>query len=333
MKYLFYFILFIFCSCVSNTKNYDSVTASSKKASSQRNVSALKNISEREDSISEGNYKFVSKQMRRLIGSYKKMKQQLSYIEDKLNTTLDKLASYKDKHFQEESNSRTHLIKDQITIQDNKGEEIVLNINKIEDYKYLMGEVLAGDYDISETETKRALAELKEKLNQTQEKISRQNQEQEKKNFNKEEEDLKKAKYKTISKGQEKEQEESQEKEDSSKDIFNEDDLIEEIKEEEDVFSFKEDDKIPSELVEGESTFLLAKRLFDEKSYEEAIFEFHKYRNENPKGKNYMEATFYIGKSFDQLKMPIEAEIFFTEIVKTDSDSLWALRAKKHLEQ
>lgn len=76
-----------------------------------------------------------------------------------------------------------------------------------------------------------------------------------------------------------------------------------------------------------------AKNLFKEKSYETAISKFQKYRDDNPKGVDYPEATFYIGQSFKKLKMPIEAEVFFKEIVQSYPNTLWASRAKKSLEE
>ena len=81
------------------------------------------------------------------------------------------------------------------------------------------------------------------------------------------------------------------------------------------------------------SALIEAKNLFEEKSYESAISKFQKYRDENPKGSQYPEATFYIGQSFKNLKMPIEAEVFFKEIVKIYPQSLWASRAKQKLEE
>ena len=81
------------------------------------------------------------------------------------------------------------------------------------------------------------------------------------------------------------------------------------------------------------SDLIEAKKLFKEESYQDAISKFEKYRTENPKGRLYPEATFYIGQSFKKLKMPIEAEVFFKEIVKSHPQSLWASRAKKLLKE
>ena len=81
------------------------------------------------------------------------------------------------------------------------------------------------------------------------------------------------------------------------------------------------------------SSLSKAKNLFNNKSYESAISEFQKYRDENPQGPYYPEATFYIGQSFKNLKMPVEANVFFKEIVQSYPQSLWASRAKKKLKE
>lgn len=85
-------------------------------------------------------------------------------------------------------------------------------------------------------------------------------------------------------------------------------------------------EKKPSSLIE-------AKKFFEEKSYENAISQFQRYRDKNPKGSHYPEATFYIGQSFKNLEMPIEAGVFFKEIINSYPQSLWASRAKKLLEE
>ena len=296
MKRLFYFLFLVFCSCVSSNKNYDSVQSSSERKNPQRNISYLKDTSQIEDN----SYNFIFKQMRILIRNYKRMKKKLLNIEEKLNGTLKKLEAYKKK--ENDLSASSILLENQIIIKNNDGGEIVLTVSKLEDYKYIMGGIVAGDYDISEAEAERVLGILKEKLKtaQTEEKS------------------------------------ETDAKEDSGSDdkkpdsLFNEDSLImDQITDEKDIFSLKD-----IETIEGEddSAFLLGKQLFDNQSYETAISEFQKYRNDNPEGKRYMEATFYIGQSFEQLKMPIEADIFFQEIMKSGSQSLWALRAKKQLD-
>ena len=81
------------------------------------------------------------------------------------------------------------------------------------------------------------------------------------------------------------------------------------------------------------SVLMEAKNLFQKESYENAISKFQKYRDENPKGSHYPEATFYIGQSFRNLKMPVEAKVFFKEVIKSYPQSLWASRAKKILKE
>lgn len=83
----------------------------------------------------------------------------------------------------------------------------------------------------------------------------------------------------------------------------------------------------------NEDSLMEAKNLFKQKSYESAISQFQKYRDENPKGEHYPEATYYIGQSFKNLKMPIEAKVFFNEIVQSHPQSLWASRAKENLKE
>ena len=94
--------------------------------------------------------------------------------------------------------------------------------------------------------------------------------------------------------------------------------------------------KAPSPSSTAPSNHLLdlkrAKKLFKSRSYENAISHFQRYRDKNPEGRHYPEATFYIGQSFKQLEMPLEAEVFFKEVVQSHPDSLWALRAGKLLD-
>ena len=80
-------------------------------------------------------------------------------------------------------------------------------------------------------------------------------------------------------------------------------------------------------------TLLKAEKLFKKKFYENAISAFQKYRDENPSGQYYPEATFYIGQSFKELKMPIEAKVFFQEILSSYPESLWADRSQKILKE
>ena len=307
MKRLVYFLFLVFCSCVSSNKDYDSVQSSSERKNPRRNISYLKDLSKIEDN----NYNFIFKQMQKLIRNYKSMKKQLSKIEEKLEESLKKWEVYQSK--KNDLNTSSVLLEDQIIIKNKDEEEIVLTVNKLEDYKYIMGGIVAGDYGVSESEAERALNVLKEKLKTAQAEIKSEADKTEEQS----EIDTKK--------------EEKKNKDEKPDMRFNEDSLImDQVTDEKDIFSLKDVEKIEGK---DDSAFLLGKQLFDSQSYEDAISEFQRYRNDNPEGKHYMEATFYIGQSFEKLKMPIEADIFFQEIIKSDSQSLWALRVKKQLDK
>ena len=309
-RFVFYFLfIFIFSSCVSNKPAYDTVKAYPKLKQSERNIAYLKNISKIEDN----NYDFISKQMQTLIRNYKRMKAHLSNIDDKLDSTLKKLEAYTYKSLLDSKTRESSpqvKIEDEIRIKNKANEEVILSINQLDDYKYTMGELISGEYDISEEETKRALKVLKEKLEKAQNNLK-----------------INQRRTEPTRVEKEKNTKEMTDK-DEREDVFDENSLIEEkITDEVNLFSEKEIKKNE----ENKSSFLLGKQLFENESYEMAVSELQKYRNENPEGKDYLEATFYIGQAFKKLQMPIEAKIFFQEILKTDSNSLWAVKVKKEI--
>ena len=317
-RFVFYFLfIVIFSSCVSNKPAYDTVKAYPKLKQSERNIAYLKNISKIEDN----NYDFISKQMQTLIRNYKRMKAHLSNIEDKLDSTLKKLEAYTYKSLLDSKTRESSpqvKIEDEIRIKNKANEEVILSINELDDYKYIMGELISGDYDTSEEETKRALKVLKEKLEKSQKNLKINERTTGRTHVEKEKNTLE------IEEKNTKEMTDTDERED----VFDEDSLIEEtITDEVNLFSEKEIKKNE----ENKASFLLGKQLFENESYEMAVSELQKYRNENPEGKDYLEATFYIGQAFKKLQMPIEAKIFFQEILKTDSNSLWAVKVKKEI--
>jgi TolA-binding protein len=55
--------------------------------------------------------------------------------------------------------------------------------------------------------------------------------------------------------------------------------------------------------------------LFNAQKWKEAIVYYSKYRDQNPKGKRYAEATYKIGVSFQELGMKDEARSFLEEVV------------------
>lgn len=77
---------------------------------------------------------------------------------------------------------------------------------------------------------------------------------------------------------------------------------------------------------EAESAFL-------KKEWKTAILSYQSYRDANPKGKNYADATYKIGVSFQELKMKDEAKVFFEEVLQKFPKSPSARKAKFRLGQ
>ncbi len=73
-------------------------------------------------------------------------------------------------------------------------------------------------------------------------------------------------------------------------------------------------------------------QLFNQKKWKDAILAYEKYRNKNPKGKKYAEATYKMGICFQELGMKDEAKVFFDEVVtkfpKSKESKKAALRLK-----
>lgn len=76
-----------------------------------------------------------------------------------------------------------------------------------------------------------------------------------------------------------------------------------------------------------------AEDLFNKKEWKSAILSYQSYRDTNPKGKNYADATYKIGVSFQELKMKDEAKVFFEEVVQKYPKSPAARKAKFRLGQ
>lgn len=81
------------------------------------------------------------------------------------------------------------------------------------------------------------------------------------------------------------------------------------------------------------STFDRADSLFEAKKWREAIVEFQKYRDSNPSGKSYSDATYKIGVSFQELGLKDEAKAFYNEVVGKYPKSKSADKAKVRLKQ
>lgn len=74
-----------------------------------------------------------------------------------------------------------------------------------------------------------------------------------------------------------------------------------------------------------------AQDFFNKKDWKQAILNYQKYRDESPKGKNFADATYKIGVSFQELGMKDEAKTFFDEVVGKFPKSEEARRAKVRL--
>ena len=78
-------------------------------------------------------------------------------------------------------------------------------------------------------------------------------------------------------------------------------------------------------------TFAQGQDLFAQKDWKKAILLFQKYRDENPRGKNFAEATYKIGVSFQELGMKDEAKTFYEEVIATYGKTESAKKAKTRL--
>lgn len=76
-----------------------------------------------------------------------------------------------------------------------------------------------------------------------------------------------------------------------------------------------------------------AEALFAKKEWKSAILSYQAYRDANPKGKNYADATYKMGVSFQELKMKDEAKVFFEEVIQKFPKSPSARKAKFRLGQ
>ena len=81
----------------------------------------------------------------------------------------------------------------------------------------------------------------------------------------------------------------------------------------------------------GKSTMQEADEAFEAKDWKGAIVLYQKYRDRNPKGKKYAEATVRIGQCFKELGMKAEAKSFFEEVVDHHPSSAEAKKAKSFL--
>jgi TolA-binding protein len=79
------------------------------------------------------------------------------------------------------------------------------------------------------------------------------------------------------------------------------------------------------------SSYETGQEYFDQKDWKKAILNFQKYRDDNPKGKKFADATYKMGVSFQELGMKDEAKTFYDELVNKFPDSNEAHKAKIRL--
>ena len=91
---------------------------------------------------------------------------------------------------------------------------------------------------------------------------------------------------------------------------------------------------VPSSAKEKDKdSYEAAEDHFNKKEWKTAILSYQSYRDANPKGKNYSDATYKIGVSFQELKMKDEAKVFFEEVLQKFPKSPAARKAKFRLGQ
>lgn len=74
-----------------------------------------------------------------------------------------------------------------------------------------------------------------------------------------------------------------------------------------------------------------AEEAFEKKDWKQAILQYQKYRDENPRGKKFADSTYKIGVSFQELGMKDEAKTFYDEVIGKFPKSDEARRARVRL--
>lgn len=96
--------------------------------------------------------------------------------------------------------------------------------------------------------------------------------------------------------------------------------------------SVKENTKSSKDSKDGKKDYIsTAQDLFKQKDWQNAIIEFQKYRDKNPKGKYVPEATYKIGVCFQELAMKEDAKTFYQEVIASYPNSDEARKAKTRL--
>ncbi|MCB0412040.1 MAG: tetratricopeptide repeat protein [Bdellovibrionales bacterium] len=96
----------------------------------------------------------------------------------------------------------------------------------------------------------------------------------------------------------------------------------------------KKDDeksKVEKGSVKKTTDFDRGENLFEDKEWKEAILAYQSYRDKNPKGKNYAEATYKMGVCFQELSLKDEAKVFYNEVISKFPNSSESRRASYRL--
>ncbi|KYG69462.1 hypothetical protein AZI87_09790 [Bdellovibrio bacteriovorus] len=79
------------------------------------------------------------------------------------------------------------------------------------------------------------------------------------------------------------------------------------------------------------NVYEVGEEFFNKKDWKQAILNYQKYRDDNPKGSKFADATYKIGVSFQELGMKDEAKTFYDEVVSKFPKSDEARRSKTRL--
>jgi len=99
----------------------------------------------------------------------------------------------------------------------------------------------------------------------------------------------------------------------------------------EEVAKLKAPSPEPAAPAKGKNAYDDGEEQFAKKKWKEAIVDFQKYRDKNPKGKQYADATYKIGVSFAELGMKDEARAFLEEVTQKFPKSKEAKKAEQKL--
>ena len=81
----------------------------------------------------------------------------------------------------------------------------------------------------------------------------------------------------------------------------------------------------------NQTSWQAAEQEFGKKSWQSAIVGYQRYRDLNPNGRNYAEATYKIGVSFQELGMKAEARAFYSEVIEKFPNTKMAENASYRL--